>query len=106
MDWHYSNALVDILCQHLDQSKKSLLIACHDLNWCLQFDQNLGQRSQAYCLDQGRMIAKNDIKNLLLDPNTQKAFNFVSKITDNPIDNSNLLVVAAYDKQRQQQTQS
>ncbi len=90
LDWYHA----DTFLKALQNFKKTYLIACHDFHWMIRANS-----AKVILIHDGQVCVSEDINQAFVQTQTQKAFNFQAKITDNPLDGSKLLALTAYEKQ-------
>ena len=91
LDWSFSFALTQTI-ERMRSQGRLFIVSSHDLNWCIEF-----QQSQSWVLDQGRVLLRAPTAEALTHAETQRAFQFLSAITDNPLNKKPLLALAAQD---------
>jgi len=88
LDWQYQLNSSYVVQEQIKQGR-SFLISTHDLQWPLR----LGN-PQALSLSEGGLITNGPYDQLITSTIVQNSFNFISTISDNPIDGTRTLTLS------------
>jgi len=88
LDWGLEFSAVEIILKQLKMGR-AFLVSVHNLSWCLRFE-----RSQTWVLNKCARVKTGPTAEVLVSSEVGEIFNFRSKISDNPIDGTKILVTA------------
>lgn len=89
LDWHHSFTLFDLI--QSQRLKRFFLIANHNLEWSLKFNQ-----TSTWVLHQKSLVLEGSTESVLTSPKLMEIFKIKTKITDNEIDKTKHLMIAQF----------
>jgi len=92
LDWKFSLALGKVVENQLNEGR-SFVFSTHDLTWVARHCE-----SQTWVLTGKGQVRFGPTEKMLVSEETQGIFDFKSTLTHNPIDNSKLLALGAYER--------
>lgn len=86
LEWKYRYNMAELIKKYPED--KQILCVTHDLDWLLHFP-----KSQLLCLKNQSILHQGQVESVLISEDFQKAFDFSTKILDNPISGQKKILI-------------